>query len=1139
MEVGDYMADLLFFNDSDELTAIASNETEDSLHYWDAHFSEKINQANNFEFSCLPDHTDSPFIEEGHQVAFLDKDGFFRLFKMSNVDLELNDQGEYIKVRCEDAVLDLTKNILRDLRPQNVTLQTALQQALSGQNRWQVGQVGSFGNRSTNFYYTSSIEAIGKCLEIWDAELRVRVEVQNNKITGRFIDAIKRGNDTGLLLEVGHNINGLTLTVETGHIRSLLYGRGSGVALYDEESGEATGGYSRRIMFDDLIATNSTHGFSKPRGQAYLVDEEARVLYGLVDPATGQRTHLEGVFESSSQEDPDLLMRETWEALKQNNHPWYFASCNIALLSELLGSEFDHEQLRLGDTIRLADNDSFNSPLRIESRVIGFTYDLADSESADVEMGNFKNLYAEDDRLNKIEDGLNNGNWSRPPVVGPGNIANVRPGPITNFEAFSGFSQIHLFWDMQSLIVRDYEIHGSEVQGFVPSPSNLIARTNVNAFSHTVEANRRWYYRVRAMNHHEVAGSWSPEVYGQTANTRELDELEEQLDDLNNNRLPALEEKQNENDQKLEDLYENTLPDLSERLTDLEVESEILKNVTLPKLDADLKDNEQKINDLNNVTLPILDERLKSAEQNFLDAQKRIDDAMADIRDVEDLLHNWQWQDTVEIDGGKIRADTILARSIQAGSITTVQIQAGSIVGDDLAINTITAREINAQTITALEIASDAIITRHISTNAITSNEIAANTIVADNISTNAIIARHISANAVTANEIAAQTITAAEIATGAITAEKIAANSVIAGKINANAITAREIAANAITASEIAANTITANQIAIETITANRIATNAIIARHITAGSIVADKLASGSVTTVKLAAGAVTANTIAANAVTAEKILARTITADKLTTNAIQVGFNAMGNTLNLTATALTFNRTASVRFMSLTGTQLQFYNTSNTLIGGFSQASYNDNGTTRQAVAYFAHAGSVLLLGRGTASAGTALFVINGSNNTIRVGGSFDIYNAVIMNNHQLRRASLNNCFASSNLNMGGFSITNQSDIRLKENVEDTVVSGIEETKKLRMVDFDWKQNNHSKNSNFQGPSGRQFGMIAQEAPFLLAKKDDIDQYLKIDLNKQVNLNTKTNQELILIVEKQERRIRKLENEMEKSA
>ncbi|MBV6372496.1 hypothetical protein HIU98_15760, partial [Enterococcus casseliflavus] len=713
------MVDLLFFNESDELTAIASNETEESLHYWDAHFAEKINQASVFEFSCLPNHPDSPFLEEGHQVAFLDKDGFFRLFKMTDVDLEINEQGEYIKVRCEDAVLDLSKNILRDLRPQNVSLLTALQQALSGQNRWQVGQVGSFGNRSTNFYYTSSIEAVGSCLEIWDAELRVRVEIQNNKITGRYLDAIKRGNDTGLLLEVGHNINGLTLTVETRHIRSLLYGRGSGIALYDEETGEATGGYSRRIMFDDLVATNNTHGFTKPRGQAYLVDEEARALYGLVDPNTGRRMHLEGVFESSDQEDPDLLMRETWEALKQNNHPWYFASSTIALLSELLGSEFDHEQLRLGDTIRLADNESFKSPLRLESRVIGFTYDLADSESADVEMGNFKNLYAEDDRLNKIEDGLNNGQWNRPPVVGPGNVANIRPGPITNLEAFSGFSQIHLFWDMQSLIVRDYEIHGSEVQGFVPGPSNLIARTSTNGYSHSVNANRRWYYRVRAVNHHDVAGSWSPEVYGQTANTRELDELEDQLDDLNNNRLPALEERLDEKDRELEDLNENRLPKLDDRLSDLEFESEILNTIKLPELEKKLSDNEKALDDLNNVTLPILDDRLKTAEQNFLDAQKRIDDAMKDILDVEDLLSDWQWQDTVEIDGGKIRADTILARSIQTGSITTVQIQAGSIVGDDLAVNTITAREIDAQTITAIEIASDAIITRHISTNAV------------------------------------------------------------------------------------------------------------------------------------------------------------------------------------------------------------------------------------------------------------------------------------------------------------------------------------------------------------------------------------------------------------------------------------
>ncbi|WP_429974968.1 phage tail spike protein [Enterococcus sp. DIV0840c] len=781
------------------------------------------------------------------------------------------------------------------------------------------------------------------------------------------------------------------------------------------------------------------------------------------------------------------------------------------------------EQLELYDTVTVAFNKlGVNVNAKINQTVWNVLLDKYES----IEIGDSRATLGSNQ---KEQDRDREEQISRPPIIGPGNIANVRPGTITNLVAYGGFSQVLLHWDMQGLIVREYEIYGSQEKGFVPGPSNLLEKTNVNAYSHGTETKLQWYYRVRAVNHHDVAGPFSAEVFGQTANTKDLDELEGILDDLNNRILPELDERLTENDQALYDLKQNILPDLEGRLKDLEVEMDILTTVKLPGLEQKLLDNELALNELNNVSLPLLDERLKSAEQNFLDAQKRIDDAMADIREVEDLLSDWQWQDTVEIDGGKIRANTIQALSIMAGSITTTQIQAGSIVGNDLAINTITAREINAQTITANEIATNAIITRHIATNAVTANEIAARTITATEIAAGTITGTQIAADTIRGSHIFAGTITATEISSGAITAVKIASNAVTTVKLDAEAVTAAKIAANTITAAQIAANTITANNIATETITANRIATNGIIARNITAGSIVADKLATGSVTAVKITAGAVTA----------DKILARAVTADKLATNAIQVGFNAMGNTLRLTATAITFHRTATARFMSLTGTQLQFYNTSNALIGGFSQATYNDNGTSRQAIAYFAHAGSVLLLGRGTASSGSALFVINGSNNTIRVGGSFDVYNPMIMNNHQIRRASLNNCFASSNLNMNGWSVTNQSDIRLKENIEETAVQGIEETKRIRMVDFDWKQNYRTKNEEDQPPRGRQFGMIAQEVPFLHANNDDQDHYLKIDLNKQVNLNTKTNQELIAIVEQQGQRIQKLEQEMEKIA
>lgn len=755
------------------------------------------------------------------------------------------------------------------------------------------------------------------------------------------------------------------------------------------------------------------------------------------------------------------------------------------------------EQLELYDTVTVAFNKlGVNVNAKINQTVWNVLLDKYES----IEIGDSRATLGSNQ---KEQDRDREEQINRPPIIGPGNIANVRPGTITNLVAYGGFSQVLLHWDMQGLTVREYEIYGSQEKGFVPGPSNLLGKTNVNAYSHGTETKLQWYYRVRAVNHHDVAGPFSEEVFGQTANTKDLDELEGILDDLNNRILPELDERLTENDQALYDLKQNILPDFEGRLKDLEVEMDILITVNLPGLEQKLIDNELALNELNNVSLPLLDDRLKSAEQNFLDAQKRIDEAMADIREVEDLLSDWQWEDTVEIDGGMIRANTIQALSIIAGSITTTQIRAGSIVGNDLAVNTITAREINAQTITANELASDSIMTRHIRANAVTANEIAARTITATEIAAGTITGTQIAADTIRGSHIFAGTITATEISSGAITAVKIASNAVTTVKLDAEAVTAAKIAANTITAAKIAANTITANQIAANAITADRIASNAILARHITGATITADKLAAGSVTTAKLAAGAVTATTIAA----------RAVSADKLATNAIQVGFNSMGNSLRLTPTSLAFWQSSTVRFMEMTGTRLEFYTGQSTAIGGFERSSISG----RTCVAYFARNAYSLVLGRITSSTGSSeqripVMEIRGNTAAIQM---------------------------HANINMNNWSITNKSDIRLKENIEQTSVEGIKETKRIRMVDFDWKRNYRPIDKENPPSTERQFGMIAQEVPFLQAKVDGDNHYLSIDLNKQVNLNTKTNQELIAIVEKQEKRIRKLEREMEKSA
>ncbi|WP_434102482.1 phage tail spike protein [Enterococcus faecalis] len=115
--------------------------------------------------------------------------------------------------------------------------------------------------------------------------------------------------------------------------------------------------------------------------------------------------------------------------------------------------------------------------------------------------------------------------------------------------------------------------------------------------------------------------------------------------------------------------------------------------------------------------------------------------------------------------------------------------------------------------------------------------------------------------------------------------------------------------------------------------------------------------------------------------------------------------------------------------------------------------------------------------------------------------------------------------------SNLNMHGYSILNQSDIRLKENIEDTTINGIEETKRLNFVEFERKQNYQNTNPETQPPKKRELGLIAQHSPFLCADiKEQRDHYLRLDTSKQIMLNSLTNKQLIEKIEQLEKKINK---------
>ncbi|MED4242329.1 phage-like protein [Niallia circulans] len=400
------MPNLLIFDPADNFLAVLSNEAEEACAFWDAPFKEMLNQGSTFEFMADGTHEDSKYIIAENQVAFIDKDGAFRLFVIKEPERIDGESGPEIHAICEPAMLELNDEIITDVRPYNTTLRAALTSALNGV-RWQVGQTSdNFGLNSTNFYYISVTEAIEKIVNTWGGEIRDRVEIQGNRIVGRYIDILTmRGTDTGKRWEMDKDILSIRHQVQS-YPKTALYGRGASLELEDED-GNATGGFSRKISFAE-VEWKKANGYpvDKPKGQEWIGDPEALSIYGRPNK-DGTTRHRFGIFESSEQEDPAQLLLETWNALQEQKHPLDNYEMDVFLMEELTG--YEHEKVRLGD-ITVAIDRSFAKPIEAEERVISFEYDVADPKhSGKVELGQFINLYdAElDNRVDKLERKIN------------------------------------------------------------------------------------------------------------------------------------------------------------------------------------------------------------------------------------------------------------------------------------------------------------------------------------------------------------------------------------------------------------------------------------------------------------------------------------------------------------------------------------------------------------------------------------------------------------------------------------------------------------------------------------------------------------------------------------------------------------
>lgn len=508
------MSELFIFDQKDHLKTIISEDTG----LLQTRFREEVNQIPDtpFQFEVEANEDITKYVKEENQVIFRDRSGDYRLFTIKEID-DTTDMGVSITTAtCTSALMELNENIIENLNLKDQSLTVALEKVFE-KTRWQFQVDFITTNANLDIEYQSSLEAMLMIANIWGIEFKDTISIDdNNKITRNVFFQYRLGEDNGLRFEIDYNATNVNRTI-ISYPKTALYGQGGTV---DE-----------KIIDFSTVEWKVENGnpVDKPIGQNWVGDPNALSEYGL--DKDGTLMHRQGVFKDTQIESPEELLEKTWEALILAQQP----EVNYQLLADITG-----ERVQLGDTAICIDR-NFARPIEIQTRIIAIEYDvLSPSDTVQVEMGQFLNLY--DDRIDKVIEDIdrNREKWESVGTISKDSYPDNKPSPPTNVEAYGAFKTIQIYWDYTDEIYVDaYEVYGSQVKEFEPDSQHLLWKGSVSAFSHIVETDQKWYYYVRAINHHGTASDWSEQTEASTHRVISEDilfgeELAERMRELHN-----------------------------------------------------------------------------------------------------------------------------------------------------------------------------------------------------------------------------------------------------------------------------------------------------------------------------------------------------------------------------------------------------------------------------------------------------------------------------------------------------------------------------------------------------------------------------------------------------------------------------
>lgn len=342
--------------------------------YWeDKRHWEIKNNIDMLEFKTFDGTPHAVTLQQQNLVLKEVRDGRIVPYVINN-EVEKDSDDRSLTIHASGAWVQIAKDgIIKPQRIESETVNTFIDIALAD-SKWQRGitDYSSFHTMTID-EFIDPLTFLKKIAALFELEIQYRVEVSGSRITGWYVDMIKkRGRETGKEITLGKDLVG---------VRRIEHSRDICTALVGFVRGEG----------DKLITIESINN-----GLLYITDSDAFQRWN----AHGK--HKFG-FYTPETEDQNMTSQRLLTLMKTELKKRVNTSVSYEVEAQSIGRIFGlaHELINEGDTIRIKDT-GFTPKLYLEARVIAGDESFTDPTQDKYVFGDYREITDPNEELRKI-----------------------------------------------------------------------------------------------------------------------------------------------------------------------------------------------------------------------------------------------------------------------------------------------------------------------------------------------------------------------------------------------------------------------------------------------------------------------------------------------------------------------------------------------------------------------------------------------------------------------------------------------------------------------------------------------------------------------------------------------------------------